>query len=105
MADHRPSGTRWSIASRRYVGAPVCNMYYIYILVNSSEKYYVGSTSQIGKRLKKHNDGGAIWTKKYRPWKLIYSEEFELKSEAVKREKQIKAYKGGNAFKKLVNKK
>ena len=40
--------------------------------------------------------------KKYLPWKIVYTETFKTKSEAYKRELQIKSYKGGNAFKKLI---
>ncbi len=36
------------------------------------------------------------------PWELIYIEKFNNKIEAVKREKQIKSYKGGEAFKRLI---
>ena len=35
-------------------------------------------------------------------WKVIYKEEFQTASEAKLREKIIKSYKGGNAFKKLI---
>ncbi|MEW6652758.1 MAG: hypothetical protein AB1394_04720 [Bacteroidota bacterium] len=41
-------------------------------------------------------------TKAYVPWKIVYLEHFESKSEAFKREMQIKRYKSGNAFKKLI---
>ncbi len=33
---------------------------------------------------------------------MVYYEKFSSKREAIKREKQIKSYKGGNAFKKLI---
>lgn len=78
-------------------------MYYVYILKNEEGRYYIGSTSNIEKRLKKHNAGGSKWTSRYRPWNLTYSENFELKTNAIRREKQIKSYKGGNEFKKMIN--
>ena len=56
----------------------------------------------LGKRLDYHNKGKVKSTKAYRPWKIIYVEEFENKREAYGREMQIKSYKGGNAFKKLI---
>lgn len=53
-------------------------------------KHYIGCTSDIDKRLKDHNSGGTKSTKGSRPWKLIYSERFEDKSSAYKREWYLK---------------
>ncbi|MDO8269107.1 MAG: GIY-YIG nuclease family protein [Candidatus Levybacteria bacterium] len=77
-------------------------MYYLYILKNQTGKYYIGSTINVSERLKRHNSGGSNWTSKYKPWDLVYIEEFGTKSEAIKREKVVKSYKGGNAFFKLI---
>ncbi len=66
------------------------------------EKYYIGVTSDIIKRLEYHNSGANRSTKNKGPWVLIYQEEYADKSDAWKRERQIKSYKGGNAFKKLL---
>lgn len=77
-------------------------MYYVYILENLADIHYIGSTSDLNKRLYKHNTGGSKWTRKRGPWKIIYSEELLSKQEALIREKQIKSYKGGEAFKKLI---
>lgn len=48
--------------------------------------------------------GAAKKTKTGIPWILIYKETFTAKQEAYKREMQLKKYKGGNAFKKNINK-
>jgi len=80
--------------------------YYLYIL--KSEKnghYYVGITSDLSKRLNTHNKGANLSTKSSRPWKIIYSETFKNKKEAWLRERHVKKYKGGQAFKKLVTNK
>lgn len=47
-------------------------MKYVYILQSEleSERYYTGSTHDLKRRLKEHNDGKSIHTNKYRPWKL-----------------------------------
>jgi putative endonuclease len=66
-------------------------------------KFYIGCTGDIEKRLFKHNAGGNISTRHRRPFKLVYSEEFTTKAEALKRERQIKSYKGGDAFRKLIH--
>jgi len=78
-------------------------MYYIYILKSEiNGKYYIGSTNNIEDRIKRHNTGQSKYTSKYKPWKLIYSETYQNRSEACKRELEIKKYKGGIQFKNLL---
>jgi len=79
-------------------------MFYVYILQSEkSSRYYVGYTSDIDDRLKHHNSGANKSTKPHRPWKIVFKEQYLDKKTAWLREKQIKSYKGGNAFKKLIN--
>ncbi len=79
-------------------------MWYVYILKSVSfNKYYIGYTADLDKRLLEHNSGKTKSIKAYLPYKLIYSEKFATKSDAYKRERQIKRYKGGSAFKKLID--
>ena len=76
---------------------------FIYILFSpKTNRYYIGSTGDLEKRLKLHNAGLTKSTKYGIPWKIIYSEEYSNRKDAVKREKEIKSYKSGNAFKKLL---
>ena len=76
----------------------------LYILKNGLGKYYVGITSlPVAERLKKHNNGGVYSTKSNRPWKIIHTEEFSGFVNAGVREKKIKSWHGGNAFKKLIS--
>ena len=78
-------------------------MYTVYIIKSiNSNKYYIGCSSDFERRLMEHNNAQNISTKKDRPWKVIYIEKFDNQSEAYAREKKIKSYKGGNAFKKLI---
>ena len=53
-------------------------------------------------RLKYHNVGKNKSTKVGIPWKIIRQEHFDNKRDAWLREHQIKSYKGGVAFKKLI---
>ncbi len=77
--------------------------YYVYILQSKKDnKFYIGSTSDVSNRLAYHNAGLQRSTKNRIPFKIVHAETFENKKEALLREKQIKAYKGGNAFKKLI---
>ena len=78
-------------------------MYTVYIIKSeSTNKYYVGFTSDIENRLRHHNSGATTSTKGKGPWKLVYQEKSIDKKSAWLRERQIKKFKGGNAFKKLV---
>ena len=78
-------------------------IYYVYILKSEKDgKYYIGSTSDLEKRLTYHNSGLQRSTKSRIPFTLVYSEFFNNKKEALLREKKIKAYKGGNSFKQLI---
>src|SRR3990167_8274650 len=78
-------------------------MYTVYILTSQkSGHHYIGTTSNIAERLRHHNSGANRSTRNKGPWSVVYSEEYNNKSDAWKREQQIKSYKGGNAFKKLI---
>jgi putative endonuclease len=79
-------------------------MYFVYILQSLKDnKYYIGSTSNVESRLKFHNSGRQRSTKHRIPFILVHSETFLNRMEAEKREKQIKSYKGGEAFRKLLS--
>ncbi len=81
-------------------------MFYVYILRSKKTKrYYIGHTEDLHRRVEQHNSGEVKSTKAYRPWEIIYTEEYETKSQAMRREKEIKSYKGGNAFRKLISNK
>lgn len=71
-------------------------MYYVYLIksLKNPKKTYVGSTSNLKQRLKKHNDGGSIYTSDNRPWKLITYLCFETESKALEFEKYIKSGSG-----------
>ena len=79
-------------------------MYVIYILKSEfHNRYYIGHTEDLDNRLERHNKGYVKSTKPYRPWTIVHIENFKTKKEAYKREMQIKSYKKGNAFLKLIN--
>ena len=78
-------------------------MYFVYILKSKNfNRYYIGHTSDWKKRLSEHNTNKVRSTKAYSPWEIVLLEKYETKSEAFKREMQIKSYKSGEAFKKLL---
>ena len=66
-------------------------MNYAYLVRCSDNSLYAGWTNDIEKRVKAHNDGnGARYTRRRRPVTLAYLEEFDTKSEAMKREAALK---------------
>ncbi len=68
-------------------------MFYIYILKSlSTGRFYIGSTENTVNRLTEHNSGKVKATRNFRPWIIIYTESFPTRSEADRRERQIKAY-------------
>lgn len=78
-------------------------MYYVYILKSIiANRFYTGHTEILEKRLAEHNSGKVRSTKAYAPWQIVYTEKYPTKSDAYKREIQIKSYKQGAAFIKLV---
>ena len=78
-------------------------MYHVYILQSKTTgKYYIGSTNDLVRRLKEHNSNQTASLRNKGPSIVIYKEEFNTLAEARRREYKIKSYKGGNAFKKLL---
>lgn len=64
---------------------------YVYILECSDKTLYTGYTNNLDNRIKAHNEGkGAKYTKSRLPVKLVYSESFDDKKEAMSREWFIK---------------
>ncbi|MFW0837933.1 MAG: GIY-YIG nuclease family protein [Candidatus Komeilibacteria bacterium] len=81
-------------------------MYLVYILQSKlSGRYYIGQTINLDKRLKRHNSGLVKSTRSGAPWIVVHREEFITRQAAYKRERQIKSYKGGAAFKRLFKNK
>ena len=79
-------------------------MNYVYILKCNDETLYTGWTTDLDKRLQTHNSGlGAKYTRARLPVTLVYSEEFEEKSDALKREAAIKKLTREEKLK-LINK-
>lgn len=69
-------------------------MYYVYILKNSKNHLYVGSSGNVNARLERHNVGdGAEFTRRNKDFYLIYTETFSTIKEARRRERQIKGWR------------
>ena len=77
--------------------------YQIYILKSLTKgRHYIGHAENLNQRLVQHNTGQVRATKYGIPWKIIYTESYQTRAEAFRREKEIKSYKGGILFKRLL---
>ena len=79
--------------------------YSIYILYNEkNDKFYIGQTNDIERRLIEHNLGKSNYTSKYNgEWRLVYQEELSDRTTVLKRERFLKNQKNKNFYKKLCN--
>ena len=79
--------------------------YYVYLLLAKSKKThisYVGYTSNLINRLKKHNSSNGAKFTKGRKWRIIYSKKYYSKSIALKEEYKLKKdYKKRKKIKKI----
>ena len=79
-------------------------MFYVYILESKKDgSYYIGQTENIERRLEFHNNGLSRYTSKKMPWVLVYFEEFETRTLALKRERFLKKQRNRDFYKSLIN--
>ncbi len=71
-------------------------MFTVYVLYSDiHNKIYIGYTSDLQTRLLSHNEVSKnTFTSKFRPRRIVHTEEFETKKEAMNREKQLKTGAG-----------
>ena len=68
-------------------------VYYVYLLRSPKNKdVYIGFSDDLKNRVKSHNLGKVKSTKGYRPWTLAYYEAYKAKSDASKRERELKLH-------------
>ena len=78
----------------------------VYILYSQSrDRYYTGYTANPEERLIEHNMGATTSTRSGRPWLLVYTEEVDNKSAAIRREREIKGMKSRKYIKTLIESK
>lgn len=67
----------------------------VYILRTSSNTLYIGQTNNLEKRMKEHKSKstrGAKYMRSFESFELVYSETYSTRSEAMKREIQLKQW-------------
>jgi len=78
--------------------------YFVYIIYSAKlNKYYVGHTGNIATRLLQHNTGESAFTSKADDWIVMYSEKFDSREAAHKRELEIKRKKSRKYIEWLIS--
>ena len=69
-------------------------LFIVYIIYSHiKDKYYIGFSSNLAERIIRHNQKSKGFTGNVNDWKIVFTQEFETKTEAIAREKQIKSWK------------
>ena len=77
-------------------------MWYIYILLCQDNSLYTGATNDLDKRFRDHQNGkGGRYTRSHKPIRIVYQEQLPTKSDALKREAEIKSWPRSKKIKKL----
>ena len=80
-------------------------LFFTYILESEVDgSFYIGQTNSLESRISRHNRGYSRSTSTKRPWKLLYSKQFESRSEAMKTEKYLKSLRKREAILKWIQK-
>jgi len=79
-------------------------IHYFYILYSKSlDRYYLGHTSDLNERLRRHITNHKGFTGKAIDWQVVYTEQYTSKDRAYKRERQVKAWKSKTSIQKLIS--
>jgi len=77
--------------------------YTVYILQSERDgSFYVGHSASLRERLRRHNEERSPYTKAKIPWRVVYQEEYLTRSQAIKREQELKGKKSRAYMEQLV---
>ena len=77
---------------------------FLYILRSkSSGRFYVGVSSDPEKRLRFHNYIERGFTARYRPWEIVFMQEYETKEDALCAERKVKSWKSRKMILKIID--
>ena len=69
-------------------------MYYVYLVQCEDQSIYTGITNDLERRFQEHKNGvGGHYTKAHKVKNILYTEKFQTRSDALKRESQIKGWR------------
>ncbi|MFA5870309.1 MAG: GIY-YIG nuclease family protein [Candidatus Paceibacterota bacterium] len=83
-------------------------MFFVYLIKSkTSGKIYIGQTINLEKRLMRHNGilptkNSSFTNKQGENWEVLYTEQFKTRTEAKKRERELKSGKGREFLKNLI---
>jgi putative endonuclease len=78
--------------------------FFVYVLQSLKDfSFYIGQCEDLDYRMSKHADGQSKYTSSKLPVRLVYFEVFPTRSEAIKREKEIKNRKSRKYIEKLIS--
>ena len=82
-------------------------MFTVYVIHNEHGKIYIGYTADLPTRMKRHTLQAKSKKKSYTyknhgDWRIIYTEEYPTRKEAMMREKQLKSYQGRRFIKQKI---
>ena len=79
------------------------NMGLVYILQSLvNQRYYIGSTNDLRRRFKEHNDGRSSYTKSTRPFRLVFSQKYSTLGEARRIEYKLKKFKNRSIIERII---
>jgi len=76
--------------------------YQVYVLQNPRGNLYIGFTTNLDKRLTRHQNNEGGWTRDKGPWSLVYSETYTDRKEAMSRERYLKQGKANQELRRLL---
>lgn len=76
--------------------------YYVYVILCDDGSFYTGYTKNVDSRMRLHMNGkGARYTRMHKPRRLVYTEKFDSRAKAMKRERKVKKM-GHNAKNSMI---
>ena len=78
-------------------------MYFVYLIQCEGGSIYTGITTDVQRRFKEHQDKvGGHYTRAHKVEKILYTEECQTRSDALKREAEIKKFTRDKKLKMVV---
>ena len=100
---HNPkvAGSNPAPATKLAVG--MCpDKFTVYVIQSIAGQRYIGQTKDLQRRLTEHNQSRSRWTKRSSQWQLIYHEDFNDRTSAVRRERYLKSGAGREWLRKIL---
>ena len=79
-------------------------MYFVYILQSQSTgHFYIGQCDHLIERFREHQRGASLATRNRGPWWMPYYEAYSTRSDALRRERELKAKKSAVSIRRLID--